>query len=45
MTLCVYKGGGFRNGGMANKTKIRTNDSETICYVHSIYIHIYMYTT
>lgn len=42
MTLCVYKGGGFRNGGMANKTKIRTNDSETLFVTFTVYIYIYI---
>lgn len=41
MTLCVYKGGGFRNGGMANK-KIRTNDSETLFVTFTVYIYIYI---
>lgn len=42
MTMCVYKGSGFRNGGMANKTKIRTNDSETLFVTFTVYIYIYI---
>lgn len=42
MTMCVYKGSGFRNGGMANKTKIRTNDSATLFVTFTVYIYIYI---